>query len=87
MNSRWAASGQLSEVLRHQGDHYQEEATRRLRTLTAVAAGAVWALTGLFIIVLIFRLFFNVYLRQFDALGVLDAGILIYLDPIRSLSL
>jgi type IV pilus assembly protein PilC len=56
-------SGQLSEVLRHQGDHYQEEAGRRLRVLTAVAAGTVWLLTAGFVIFLIFRLFITVYLE------------------------
>jgi type II secretory pathway component PulF len=50
-------SGRLSEVLRHQGDHYQEEAARRLAFLTSVASYAVWAVTGLFIIVAIFRIY------------------------------
>jgi type IV pilus assembly protein PilC len=55
-------SGQLSEVLRHQGEHYHEEASRRLAVLTAVAGWGVWALTAVFIIALIF-LFYLSYLR------------------------
>ena len=55
-------SGQLSEVLRHQGEHYHEEASRRLAVFTGVASGAVWAMTGLFIIVIIFR-FYASYLN------------------------
>jgi type IV pilus assembly protein PilC len=59
-------SGELSEVLRHQGDHYHEEASRRLGVLTSVAAYGVWALTGLFIIVAIFR-FYLQYLNLLNS--------------------
>lgn len=50
-------SGTLDDVLRHQGDHYQEEASRRLIALTAVAGYLVWGLVALFIIIAIFRLY------------------------------
>src|SRR5262249_41477121 len=50
-------SGTLSEVMRHQGDHYHEEATRRLAVLTSVAGYGIWGLIALFIIVMIFRLY------------------------------
>jgi type IV pilus assembly protein PilC len=50
-------SGQLTEVLRHQGDHYHEEASRRLAILTSVASYAIWGLVALFIIVAIFRMY------------------------------
>jgi type II secretory pathway component PulF len=55
-------SGQLAEVLRHQGDHYHEEASRRLTVLTAVAGWGVWGLTAVFIIALIFAFYLS-YLR------------------------
>jgi type II secretory pathway component PulF len=55
-------SGQLAEVLRHQGEHYHEEASRRLTVLTAVAGWCVWAMTAVFIIVLIFAFYLS-YLR------------------------
>lgn len=50
-------SGTLSDVLRHQAEHYHEEASRRLAVLTGIAGYVVWAAVGLFIIVAIFRLF------------------------------
>jgi type II secretory pathway component PulF len=50
-------SGSLSEVLRHQGDHYHEEASRRLAALTAMLGYGIWAMVGLFIIVAIFRIY------------------------------
>jgi type IV pilus assembly protein PilC len=49
-------SGTLSEVMRHQADHYHEEAERRLNGLTALAGYAVWIVVGLVLIVCIFRL-------------------------------
>ncbi len=61
-------SGTLSEVLRHQGDHYHEEASRRLATLTGVVSYGVWALVALFIIVAIFRIYLS-YLSMFDSIG------------------
>ena len=50
-------SGTLDAVLRHQGDHYHDEASRRLAILTTLAGYAIWACVGLFIIVAIFRLY------------------------------
>jgi type IV pilus assembly protein PilC len=49
-------SGQISEVLRRQAVHYDEEAGRRLTALAAVAGYGVWAMVGIFIIVAIFRI-------------------------------
>jgi type IV pilus assembly protein PilC len=51
------ASGTLAEVMKHQSDHYHEEASRRLAVLTAVAGYLVWGVVGTFIIVAIFRLY------------------------------
>lgn len=50
-------SGRLSEVMRHQGEFYHEEASRRLIFLTAIAGYVVWGVVGLFIIIAIFRLY------------------------------
>src|SRR5262249_56010280 len=50
-------SGTLHDVLRHQGDHYHDEASRRLAFLTSLASYAVWLLTGGFIIIAIFRMY------------------------------
>ncbi len=50
-------SGQLAEVLQHQGAHYDEEAGRKLTALTAVAGYGVWLLVGVVIVFAIFRLF------------------------------
>ncbi len=50
-------SGQLAEVLRHQGTHYDEEAGRKLAALTAALGYGVWVLVGIIIIFAIFRIF------------------------------
>ncbi len=49
-------SGTLAEVMKHQGDHYADEASRRLAALTSFAGYGVYALTGLFIVIFIFRM-------------------------------
>jgi type IV pilus assembly protein PilC len=60
------ASGQLAEVLRHQGDHYHESASRRLVLLTALLGYGLWALIGLCIIVVIIRFYVFVYMPLLD---------------------
>jgi type IV pilus assembly protein PilC len=50
-------SGQLDDVMRHQADHYHEEASRRLAFLTSLASYGVWFFVGACIIVAIFRIF------------------------------
>jgi type IV pilus assembly protein PilC len=50
-------SGQITEVLRRQAVHYDEEAARRLTILTAVASRGVWALVAACIIIAIFRIY------------------------------
>ncbi len=50
-------SGTLSEVMKRQGEHYDEEASRRLTSLTAAAGYLVWLIVAGFIIFAIFRLF------------------------------
>ena len=50
-------SGRLTEVMRQQGDHYDEESSRRLAILTGVATYGVWFFVGAVIIFAIFRIF------------------------------
>jgi type IV pilus assembly protein PilC len=50
-------AGRLPEVLRHQGEQYDEEAGRRLTVLVSVAAWGVWLLVAVFIIFTVFRLY------------------------------
>ncbi len=58
-------SGQLDDVLRHQGEHYHESAARRLTFLTVLMGYGVWLMVGVLIIFLIFRLFSS-YLGLID---------------------
>jgi type IV pilus assembly protein PilC len=58
-------SGRLDEVLRHQADHYHEEAERRLTVLTALAGYGVWIAVGAVLIIAIFRLALS-YFSMFD---------------------
>jgi type IV pilus assembly protein PilC len=58
-------SGRLIEVLRHQADYYEEEATRRMRTLTFVVGLLVWLLVAVLIIIVIFRIFTQVVLPAY----------------------
>jgi len=50
-------SGRLDDVLRHQADHYDDEAGRRLAALTSALAYGIWIVLGGCIILAIFRLF------------------------------
>jgi type IV pilus assembly protein PilC len=53
-------SGELPEVMARQADYYQEEAGRRMRTLTIVASFLVWVFVALLIIWAIFRIAFSI---------------------------
>jgi type IV pilus assembly protein PilC len=59
-------SGRLSDVLRHQDNHYQESASRRMVVLSSVLGYGLWALIGLFLIFVIFRFFLKVYMPLID---------------------
>jgi type IV pilus assembly protein PilC len=50
-------SGRLTEVMRQQADHYDEESSRRLAILTGLASYGVWFFVGAVIIFAIFRIF------------------------------
>jgi type II secretory pathway component PulF len=58
-------SGRLDEVLRQQAEHYDDEAGRRLATLTQALAWGVWLLVAVAILAGVFRLF-GAYVRQID---------------------
>ena len=49
-------AGRLSEVMKHQAEHYQEESSRRLTILTQVTAWGVYGLVALLLIIVIFRI-------------------------------
>jgi type IV pilus assembly protein PilC len=61
-------SGRLTEVLKHQADHYHEEAGRRLAVLTGFASYGVWAFVGGLIIFVIFRLYLS-YIGMLNSIG------------------
>lgn len=49
-------SGQLAEVMARLAKQYQEEAARKMTTLTMIAGGAVYAMVGLMVVVVILRI-------------------------------
>jgi type IV pilus assembly protein PilC len=54
------STGQLSEVMARQAEQYGEEAARRVKVLAQVAGGAVYAMIGLMVIVMIFRIVLSI---------------------------
>jgi type II secretory pathway component PulF len=62
--------GRLVEVLRHQADYYEEEASRRMKLLTQAAAGGVWLCVAGLIIFMIFRIFITAILPAYSAAGI-----------------
>jgi type IV pilus assembly protein PilC len=60
-------SGTLTEVLRHQGEHYNESASRRMTVLTVLFSVMVWLGVGAFIIYAIFRTYLS-YLNILDSI-------------------
>lgn len=61
-------SGRLTDVMRQQEEHYNEEAGRRLAILTGVASYGVWIFVGGLIIFTIFRIYKTAYLDQINQL-------------------
>lgn len=61
--------GRIPEVMEKQAEFYQEEASRRMTTLTKVAGFLVWLFVAVLLIWAIFRIYFTAYLGQFDALS------------------
>ncbi len=60
--------GRMTEVLAHQTQQYQEEASRRLTILTVVASWLVWLAVAILIVVIIFRIVLS-YLTLLDQLS------------------
>lgn len=60
------ASGRVPEMMRHQAEYYNEEASRRMKTLTMLSGMGVWACCAVFIIWAIFRLA-SIYLNALGA--------------------
>jgi type IV pilus assembly protein PilC len=66
-------SGRLPEVLHKQAKFYAEESRRKLKLLSVLLGGAVYAMVGIIVIVLIFRLFMTAYMGPMnDAMKAAD---------------
>jgi type IV pilus assembly protein PilC len=61
-------SGQIPEMMRHQAEYYEEEASRRLVLLTRGAGFAIWVGVACLIIWVIFRIVLN-YIGMIDKLA------------------
>lgn len=59
-------SGHLAETMENQGAYYDEVARQRLTLLNRLLATAVWLTVAGFVIVLIFRVFTESYLKALD---------------------
>lgn len=55
-------SGRLAEVMHKQAELYRDEARRKMKTLATAAGGAVYAMIGLLLIVMIFKIFMTAYI-------------------------
>jgi type IV pilus assembly protein PilC len=51
--------GRVPEVMAHQAKYYDEEARRRLKTLTGFASGLVYFCIGAFLVFMIFRIYMS----------------------------
>jgi type IV pilus assembly protein PilC len=58
--------GRVPEMMRHQADYYNEEASRRLTALTGFLSHCVWAIYAVFVIIAIFKIA-NIYLSALGA--------------------
>ncbi len=66
-------TGQLAEVMEKQAKQYREEAARKLKILTMFAGGAVYAMVGLMIVVMIFKIAMTAYIGPLqDAQNAVD---------------
>jgi type IV pilus assembly protein PilC len=61
-------SGRLTEVMQHQTEHYEQEASRRLTVLNMMAMFGVWLAVAILLIVMIFRIFTIAYLGPINDL-------------------
>ncbi|CAN5289603.1 hypothetical protein BH11PLA2_BH11PLA2_10750 [soil metagenome] len=58
-------SGSLAEVMKKQASFYRDEATRKLKIVTMVASGTIYAFIALLVIIAIFRMYAS-YLKTID---------------------
>ncbi|HET6574494.1 MAG TPA: type II secretion system F family protein, partial [Fimbriiglobus sp.] len=66
-------TGKLAEVMQKQAQIYREEAARKLKVLTMLAGMAVYAMVGLMIIVMIFKIAMTAYIGPMqDAMNAAD---------------
>jgi type IV pilus assembly protein PilC len=61
-------SGRLPESLKFQAEEFDEQAKRRLTLISQVASGLVWLTIVLVLMLIIFRIFDTVYIRNIDKL-------------------
>jgi type IV pilus assembly protein PilC len=61
-------SGQVPEVMRRQARFYHEEAIHKLKWLTRVAGGVVWALIAIVLIAAIIKMYLTIYAPVFQML-------------------
>jgi type IV pilus assembly protein PilC len=59
-------SGRLSEVMQHQTEHYEQEASRRLTALNMIASGGIWLTIGIIMIFMIFRIVMVIYINPIN---------------------
>ena len=60
--------GQIPEMMKHQAEYYEEEASRRLVLLTRAAGFAIWVGVACLIIWVIFRIVLN-YIGMIESLA------------------
>ena len=60
--------GRVPEMMRHQANYYNEEASRRLTVLNMMAMFGVWLAVAILLIVMIFRIFTIAYLGPINEL-------------------
>ncbi|MGL4419413.1 MAG: type II secretion system F family protein, partial [Gemmataceae bacterium] len=66
-------SGRLAEVMRQQAKYYAEESKRKFRFLARLLAGLTYAMVGILIIVMIFKIITTAYLNPLnDAIQAAD---------------
>jgi type IV pilus assembly protein PilC len=66
-------TGRMAEVMRKQAEYYRDEAKRKLKTLSMILGGAIYAMIGLFLIVMIFKIFMTAYIGPMnDAMKAVD---------------
>lgn len=66
-------TGRLAEVMRKQAEYYRDEAKRKMVTLSRIVGGMVYAGIGVFLIIMIFKIVTEAYLKPMnDAMKAAD---------------